>query len=121
MYIGGCPLERHWNNAAGDTAAYTYRKIVDGVRTETKEMTLGRALGDEEWDIVTLQQASGKSGRYVTYQPYLRDLIAYVTRLGRQSRAEDLFPPDVGLCRKCEAQESSSTATASGRCTKASC
>ena len=81
MYIGGCPLERHWNNAAGDTAAYTYRKIVDGVRTETKEMTLGRALGDEEWDIVTLQQASGKSGRYVTYQPYLRDLIAYVTRL----------------------------------------
>ena len=81
MYIGGCPLERHWNNAAGDTAAYTYRKIVDGVRTETKEMTLGRALGDEEWDIVTLQQASGKSGRYVTYQPYLRDQIAYVTRL----------------------------------------
>ncbi len=81
MYIGGCPLERHWNNARNGEAAYYYRKIVDGVRTETRHVALDRALADEEWDIVTLQQASGRSGRYVTYQPYLHDLIEYVGRL----------------------------------------
>lgn len=31
MYIGGCTLERHYNNARNNTAAYSYRKIgVDG-------------------------------------------------------------------------------------------
>ena len=80
LYIGGCPLERHWNNARSDAPAYAYRKVVDGVRTEQTNVSLSRALADEPWDIVTLQQASGRSGRYVTYQPYLRDLIACVER-----------------------------------------
>ena len=30
MYIGGCPLEKHWNNAQSDAAAYAYRKVVGG-------------------------------------------------------------------------------------------
>ena len=81
LFIGGCTLERHWNNAQSGAAAYAYRKIVDGVRTETQNVALDRALTDETWDIVSLQQASGKSGRYVTYQPCLHDLIEHVGRM----------------------------------------
>ena len=81
LFIGGCTLERHRDNARSGDGAYRYRKIVDGVRTETPNVSLDRALNDEAWDIVTLQQASGKSGRYATYQPYLRDLIEHVGRL----------------------------------------
>ena len=81
LFIGGCTLERHRDNARSGDGAYRYRKIVDGVRTETPGVSLDSALADEAWDIVTLQQASGKSGRYATYQPYLRDLIEHVGRL----------------------------------------
>ena len=91
MYIGGCTLERHCNNAQNDAPAYKYRKIVGGIKTETKEMKLSNALADEEWDIITLQQASGKSGRYVTYQPYLRELIEYVLEHSANPAAKIYF------------------------------
>lgn len=39
---------------------------------------VSKALADEEWDYVSVQQASHLSGVYDTYQPYLKELIAYV-------------------------------------------
>lgn len=85
LYIGGCPLEKHWSNAQSDAAAYAYRKVVGGVKTETNNVALSTALADETWDIVTLQQASGDSGLYDTYVPYLSNLIGYLQeRVGAQ-------------------------------------
>ena len=41
MYIGGCTLERHYNNAQNNTAAYSYRKIgVDGMKVSKEGVTL---------------------------------------------------------------------------------
>jgi beta-glucosidase len=82
MYIGGCPLERHLNNAKNNAADYRYRKTgVDGVRHQTDHMTLAKAIQDEPWDYISLQQASGFSGLYDSYTPYLPELLAYVKRL----------------------------------------
>ena len=82
MYIGGCPLELHLTNARTDAPAYRYRKIgVDGVMHQIDQMTLAKAIGDEQWDYISLQQASGFSGDYATYTPYLPELIAYVKKL----------------------------------------
>mgnify|MGYP002515818296 CR=1 FL=1 len=79
MYIGGCSLEKHYNNAKDNLAAYSYRKIgVDGVKVTKEKISLETALKDEEWDYVSLQQASPFSGKYETYTPYLADLISYV-------------------------------------------
>ena len=79
MYIGGCSLERHWNNAQTDNTDYSYRKINQyDVKTTTKGVTLAQALSDEPWDIVSFQQASHFSGFPETYEPYLTELIAYV-------------------------------------------
>ena len=78
MYIGGCSLERHWRNAQNNTADYEYRKVVNGSKTNTKGYTLERALADENWDYISLQQASDYSGMYDKYEPYLEDLIVYV-------------------------------------------
>jgi len=87
LYIGGCSLERHWNNAEGDKADYQYRKIVDGVRTSTPGYTLEKGLADEPWDYVSLQQASGQSGLYASYEPYLKDLVKYVkAHVGKQTK-----------------------------------
>ena len=79
MYIGGCSLERHWNNAQTDNTDYSYRKINQyDVKTTKKGVTLAQALADEPWDIVTFQQASHYSGFPETYEPFLTELIAYV-------------------------------------------
>lgn len=87
MYIGGCSLDRHWNNAEKDLPAYKYRKIVGGEKTETPEFTLAEALADEKWDVVTFQQSSPNSGFYDTYIPYLGNLIGYVrARVPKKTR-----------------------------------
>ena len=80
MYIGGCTLERHFNNTVTGKKDYAYRKIVNGVKTETKDVSLSHGLKDEPWDYVSFQQASGVSGEYETFEPYLQALTAYVRR-----------------------------------------
>lgn len=78
MYIGGCSLERHYTNMQSNSASYEYRKVVDGTKTNTTGKTLESALADEQWDYISLQQVSGMSGQYETYEPYLSELIKYV-------------------------------------------
>ena len=78
MYIGGCSLDTHWENAQGDKAAYAYRKITDNTgKKESPNQKLSEVLASEPWDYVSLQQASGQSGIYSTYT-HLQDLIGYV-------------------------------------------
>ena len=63
MYIAGCSIDRHVKNIKGDIAEYAYRKIgLDGIRNETKGVRLITALADEQWDYISVQQASGFSG-----------------------------------------------------------
>lgn len=79
MYIGGCSLERHWGNAQSNKPDYNYRKIeVDGKMTRTANYTLDKALREEQWDYVSLQQVSQLSGMYSSFQPDLDSLIDYV-------------------------------------------
>lgn len=77
MYIGGCSLSRHWNEASQNLKNYEYRKIVDGVRTNTTGTSLAEALKDEYWDYISFQQGSGDYGFINTFEPYLTDLISY--------------------------------------------
>lgn len=88
MYIGGCSLERHVRNADENKPAYAYRKIgLDGKKIERKNVSLETALADEKWDYVSLQQASGKSGCFNTYEPYLNELVSYVkARIGKSTK-----------------------------------
>lgn len=79
MYIGGCSLETHWNNASSNAAAYSYRKIVNGVKTTTGSTTLETAITDEAWDYISFQQVSQNSGMYSTYFPHITNLKNYVT------------------------------------------
>ena len=62
LYIGGCTLETHDQNLKGNKAAYTYYKNTDGgwkSAANTKPMNV---LSEEDWDVVTIQQASRLSG-----------------------------------------------------------
>lgn len=64
MYIGGCPLYKHAANVKSDAAAYSYRKIVDGVMTKTEGVSISTALKDEKWDYISVQEGGGFHGFY---------------------------------------------------------
>lgn len=79
MYIGGCSLERHVKNLRADAPAYDYRKMTaDGVLTRNPDYAISKALKDEVWDFVSVQQASPLSGKPESYVPYLKELTDYV-------------------------------------------
>lgn len=83
LYIGGCALERHWENVKNDAADYGYR--LNGRDTD-RTASIQEALLEEEWDFVTFQQASYASGVSDSYFPFLTDLSDYVKTLCPQSK-----------------------------------
>lgn len=74
LYIGGCSLERHYNNIIEDKAEYEYQKNGRLMRM----ISIKEALGKRKWDYVTVQQVSQLSGMIESYEPYLEFIIKYV-------------------------------------------
>ncbi len=75
LYIGGCKLVTHWENVENDAALYDLE--CNGGEGERK-ISIKEALGLEDWDVITLQQASAQSQTFSTYTPYLEKLAEYV-------------------------------------------
>ena len=86
LAIGGCSLETHFNNVKENKANYLYS--LNGGDWAEKLVTVDEIIKAEHFDIVTLQQVSGFSGLYDSYQPYLNDLAKYVRE---NQPAADLF------------------------------
>lgn len=89
LYVAGCSLERHMKMYNNDKAAYQYYRSEAGCNRWAKAartVSLRQALADGVWDIVVMQQASGFSGRYESYEPYLDSLIAIVRRAQPHAR-----------------------------------
>ena len=66
-YIGGCSIDRHYENLLTGKAEYEYRKVVGGIRSNKRKVDLQRIIRDEQWDIISLQQASHYSGLPKTF------------------------------------------------------
>lgn len=83
LYIGGCPLSKHYRNMLSEQQAYTLE--MNGSSTGFC-VSLKDALLNRDWDLITVQQVSSKSPNYDTYQPYLDGLVEYVRRLAPKSK-----------------------------------
>ena len=59
LYRGGCNLRRHCENINGNVADYMYQQ--NGENTD-RMITVDEALSLCEWDYITIQQVSSKSG-----------------------------------------------------------
>lgn len=79
LYASGYSLSDHWekgclsgsDTAINDVTVYTYYKISNvtgGSWKSTSHTSMAKALSDEKWDVITLQQASGVSGVSSSYQ-----------------------------------------------------
>lgn len=83
-YIGGCSIDRHYNNLLTDKADYEFRKVIGGVRSNKKKTDLRSIIQDEHWDVISLQQASHYSGLPETYAnlaKFKRLVESYTTNL----------------------------------------
>lgn len=78
LYIGGCDLRLHALNAVNNLPAYDYRKNTSGTWNNTPNTSILTALKQEEWDVISIQQASGSSGLPETYNEDLTTLISYI-------------------------------------------
>ena len=92
LYIGGCSLERHWNNVAAASTnvafrPYKFDRVVDGKKVVEKgKANIPGALVLDKWDVVTIQQASHFSWRPETYEPFGGSLVAKIRELAPQAK-----------------------------------
>lgn len=78
LYISGCTLATHVENAMNNAAAYTYYKNDSGTWSQIEAATMLYALQDEQWDIITMQQGSRSSGKKESYMGTVDQLVEYV-------------------------------------------
>lgn len=77
LYIGGCSLYTHYINAVDDRSSYEldFNGFSTGFNISIKQ-----GLTSDDFDIVTLQQASHFSFKEESYQPYLSYLAGYIKK-----------------------------------------
>lgn len=80
LFIAGCTLKRHVNNASTNAAAYTYTKNKTGNWVTVDNTTMEHGLNDEAWDIIFIQQSAAESGQPDTYGDYVDQLMDYVKK-----------------------------------------
>jgi hypothetical protein len=81
MFIGGCSLEQHWENASKNKPDYQFRKIErNGMLNRIDNMTIYEALMNENWDYISFQEVSQQSGIIDGYQEYLPQLVEFVKK-----------------------------------------
>ena len=83
LHIGGCELSAHLTYAQNDAAVYDYRVTDDsknGVYTTTNNYKFSDAVKSKNWDYISFQQVSGKSGLADTFSP-LTELIGLYSDL----------------------------------------
>ena len=97
LYIGGCPLDKHWTNVEKSSDpdfkpygfSWNYASVTNNGNAPIahlgKKTNIPQALVADKWDIVTIQQASGKSAFPDTYEPFAGKLIAKIRELAPQA------------------------------------
>lgn len=77
LFIGGCSLEMHWDCIVNNKTDYDYM----GNNIERlRKASVNEVLENEKFDIITIQQASGFSGKPQSYVPYIFDLVEFVKK-----------------------------------------
>ncbi len=99
LYIGGCPLSRHASNARHpETKPYgvswSYTSAPKGQEPflqalggkDGKHANIPEMLSADNWDVVTIQQASHESWRSESYEPHGTELLALIAKLAPQAK-----------------------------------
>ena len=81
-FKGGCPLSVYWENVGKEEPLFRHDRWSKETGWQRgrdgKTHTLKDLVTSDDFDIITLQQASHDAGRYFTYQPYANNLIEWL-------------------------------------------
>ena len=77
MYIGGCNLDTHYNNAINNSPDYDFQTYVNGEWTHNTGKILEYGITYYDWDYISLQQSSGVTGIASSFSK-LQPLMDYV-------------------------------------------
>lgn len=75
LMIGGCSLQTHFINIQDNARAYNFH--INGEITNIP-VTVCDALKSDNWDVITLQQASHFSFKIDTYKPYIEKIAEWI-------------------------------------------
>lgn len=78
LCIGGCALSTHVSNFQSNSPSYTYCLNTSGKWNLRKSYKPLDALDSEDWDVITMQQASRSSGMPQSFNPHLASLVMLV-------------------------------------------
>lgn len=81
LYYGGCSMAQHLNFVKTDSASYTYYKNTKGAWTSTANYTMAKAVANEEWDIITVQETSKTCGVDSAYKTSFTKLTDEIRKL----------------------------------------
>ena len=85
LFIGGCSLKTHLENAKANKSAYDYKVNTSGHWEPKGGKSIKHAVESDDWDFITFQQVSGDSGIAETYND-LDELISIVEPLNPSAR-----------------------------------
>lgn len=92
LYIGGCSLKRHYINLIDNEKSYHYQF---GGENTGLMVSIKEVLGSNNWDFITLQQASHESTDIANFTPFLPEIADWL-RL-RCAKAQKSFCTRHGL------------------------
>jgi hypothetical protein len=80
LYIGGCSINKHFENAKGDLADYRYSVNTGEGWTHNQGKRISEAVREEKWDYISIQHGTKDGSRYTLPESYanLEALIEYI-------------------------------------------
>ena len=80
LYIGGCPIDKHFENLKNDLPAYRYSCNDGSGWVKTLDFKIADAIRADRWDWICIQHGSSHGGRYTDVESYknLAELVALV-------------------------------------------
>lgn len=90
LYISGCSLNKHLSNLKADSADYTYYTNDDGAWTSEKNFKLTDAIKEENWDFISFQQSSSRSG-IAKYYTDIENIVPLVEALCTNPKVEFIW------------------------------
>lgn len=70
LYIGGCSLNRHFENAENDLPAYRYYQNTGDGWSESSGHRISEAVRAQNWDWISIQHGTKDGSRYTSVESY---------------------------------------------------
>ena len=70
LFIGGCPIARHWQNMQDDAPAYLYTDSRGGEWESFPDYKISDAIRLDDWDYISIQHGSSQGNSYIREECY---------------------------------------------------